>query len=209
MIKISGVRLTDRDIDILRFVNEFGFCEMSQIEKRFGMKSSYSYRVIRRLVKIGFMNHQRLFHMRNGIYFLTTKGAECTDLPPIKKISLGQFEHQRAVTDVYIKLREKIPEALWISERQLKHDKFYEGVGKTGHLSDGMLVFPDGKQIAIEVELSLKGKNRIERIFKGYGAQFSIKEAWYYCPEGLIKPLKKLAEKMPFIKIYNIAEFLA
>ncbi|MEO8402925.1 MAG: hypothetical protein ABI597_14225, partial [Gammaproteobacteria bacterium] len=89
------------------------------------------------------------------------------------------------------------------------HEKFYDGVGKLGHVSDGILILPDEKQIAIEVELSLKGKTRIERIFKQYSTQFSIKEVWYYCPENMVKSLSLLAQRMPFIKIHNIADFLA
>lgn len=72
------------------------------------------------------------------------------------------------IVDVYVKLKEIYPQATWISERSLVHDKCADGLGRRGHLSDGMLIFPDGKKIAIEVELTMKGKNRLERILKGY-----------------------------------------
>jgi hypothetical protein len=206
--KICGVQLTKRDIEIIHFINEFGFCEMPQIEKRFAIKKPLSYRLLRRLIRAELVNHRRIFHLNYGIYYLTANGAKCTDLPPIGTFSMGRYEHQCRVTDVYIRLRQQYPDTDWISERRLKHEKYYAGVGKSGHLSDGVLVFPDEKQVAIEVELSLKGKERIKRILKNYSTQFSIKEVWYYCLPGMVSSLSILAAKMPFVKVYNLREFL-
>jgi hypothetical protein len=139
---------------------------------------------------------------------VTSKGAKYTDLPPIERISFGQYEHQLSILKVYFKLQQAYPEAYWISERRLKYDKFYDGVGKIGHVADGMLAFPDGRQIAIEVEMSIKGKNRIAKILRGYSAQFEIKEIWYYCLPSIIPMLTAAANNMPFIKIFNLNEFL-
>ena len=206
--KTKGIQLTKRDMEIIRFINEFGFCEMPQIERQFGIKKPLSYRLVRRLIRAGLIIHQRIFHSTYGIYYVTAQGAKCTDLPPLGTISLGRYEHQQAVTNVFIQLQRKYPDTNWISERRLKHEKYFQGVGKKGHLSDGMLVFSDGKQIAIEIELSLKGKERINRILKSYGTTFSINEVWYFCPKGMIAALSALAAKLSFVKIYNLEEVL-
>lgn len=208
MEKKHGVQLTKRDMEIIRFINEFGFCEMPQIEKRFAIKKTMSYRLIRRLIRAELVSHRRVLHASYGIYYLTANGAKCTDLPPMGTLPMGRYEHQRLVTDVYIKLRQHYPDTDWISERRLKHEKYYEGVGKRGHVSDGILIFPDEKQVAIEVELSFKGKDRIKRILREYGTQFSIKEVWYYCPPGMVSALSALTTKLSFIKVFNLAEFL-
>lgn len=55
------MKLTDRDVDILRFINDFGFCEILQIEKRFGVKRPRSYQIMSRLVKAGLVKHDGLF----------------------------------------------------------------------------------------------------------------------------------------------------
>ena len=202
------MQLTKRDIEIIKFVNEFGYCEMPQLMKRLGLKKTWLYQIMQRLIKAGFIQHNYILHGQHGVYFVSNKGAKLTDLPPIERITLGSYEHQKSILSVYIKLRERFPDAHWLSERRLKHDKFFDGVGKVGHVSDGILLFPDGSQIAIEVELSTKGKNRIEKILKDYGTQLSIKEVWYFCSPQVISVLTSLAEKMPFIKIYNLTEFL-
>ena len=96
----------------------------------------------------------------------------------------------------------------WISERKLKHDKYKLGVGQHGHLPDGILILSEGKQIAIEVELSCKSKQRLESILKAYAAQFSLQEVWYFCRQMMLPRLQEAAKAMPFIKIHSLKAFL-
>ncbi|BBB15139.1 uncharacterized protein RVIR1_06410 [Candidatus Rickettsiella viridis] len=96
----------------------------------------------------------------------------------------------------------------WISERKLKHEKYKLGVGKEGHLPDGILVFADGKQAAIEVELSSKSRQRLDDILKTYATQFTLQEVWYFCHESMVPRLKEEAKAMPFVKIHALKPFL-
>jgi hypothetical protein len=97
------------------------------------------------------------------------------------------------------------PEAQWVSERRLKRDRFAKGIGRTGHIADGLLVFPDDRHIAIEVELTMKGKLRLEKIFRAYGGQFEIKEVWYFCSPDILPKIRKAAEKRSYIKIHGLS----
>jgi hypothetical protein len=86
-------------------------------------------------------------------------------------------------------------------------------VGKRGHLPDGILLMDDkdGKEqkIAIEAELRLKGKARIEKILKWYTTQFDFSEVWYFCPQGVADSLRSVVgEAMPFVKIRSLREIL-
>ncbi len=205
----SKIKITERDEEILEFINEFGFCDITQLEKRFVMKKPRCYQVMQRLVKEGLIIHQRIFHGRPGLFKLSSKGAKFTDLPPLVNVPLNHYRHQLLAIEVSLRCRQLYPEAVWISERQLQKEKFYDGIGKRGHLADGLLVFPDGQKIAIEIELTKKAASRRLRILKYYGAQFSINEVWYYCDKRLLNALRSATEKMPFIKIHDIQEFLA
>jgi DNA-binding PadR family transcriptional regulator len=202
------MKLTERDIGILKFINEFGFSEMPQIERRFGLKKPRSYQLLTRLVEEGYVKHERVFHGRHGIYRLSRKGAKLTHLPPLARVPLANYKHDITLMEVYLRLREDYPEASWISERELKRDKYFDGVGKFGHLSDGLLVFKDGKRIAVEVELSLKSRNRVEQILRWYGGVFEIEEVWYYCPKGIMASMSSMAVEMPHIKFNDLDEFL-
>ena len=210
---LPGMRLTERDIKILHFINDFGFCEMPQIEQMFGLVKPRSYQIMQRLVAAGLVNHERVFHGRHGIYRLSKKGAAHTDLPALTRIALAHYNHSLAILDVYLHLRTRHPDAEWLSERHLIHTKYADGVGKRGHLPDGILLMPGSDQkenrIAIEVELRSKAKARIQTILKWYTSQFDFSEVWYFCPQGVAESLRSVVgESMPFVKIRSLREIL-
>ncbi len=201
------MQLTDRDKAILCFINECGFCVMPQIQREFNLKFPRSYQVMKRLIEAGYVLHKEIFKHQHGIYHLTKKGAAQTSLPPVLQISLGGYQHQLLITDIRQHLCFKHSNTKWISERYLKQQKFYYGIGKAGHIADGILVFSD-KKVAIEVELSMKGKRRIEKILSAYGGQLDITEAWYFCADHLISPMTALVKKKSYIKIHSIKEYI-
>lgn len=198
------MKLTDRDCAIMRFINDFGFCEMPHIVKQFGLNKPRNYKVMQRLVQGGYVIHERVFYYRHGIYRLSKKGAEHTGLPVLNKIPVGIYEHQMALIEVYIKLMKEYPDATWISERSIKRDQCMRGIGRRGHVADGMLIMPDGKQIAIEVELTMKGRYRLEEILKGYSAQLEIDQVWYYCAPAILHKVKKIAEKRSMVRVMGL-----
>lgn len=51
--KLSGMQLTERDLTILHFINDFGFCEMPQIEARFGLTKPRNYQIMEILITAG------------------------------------------------------------------------------------------------------------------------------------------------------------
>jgi hypothetical protein len=202
------VKLTSRDIEILQFINEFGFCEMPQINQRFSLRKPRNYQIINKLVDHNLLRHEWIFYKRHGLFRLTEAGARFTALPPLHRVHLANYQHDISLLTLYLKLRISYPEASWVSERKLKHDKYKLGVGQHGHVPDGMLIFPDGKQVAIEVELSCKSKHRLEAILKNYAVQFSIQEVWYFCRQSMFPRLQEAAKALPFVKIYFLNGFL-
>ncbi|OGT41397.1 MAG: hypothetical protein A3F13_05330 [Gammaproteobacteria bacterium RIFCSPHIGHO2_12_FULL_40_19] len=202
------MQLTKRDKEILCFINEAGICVMPQIQQEFNIKFPRSYQIMKRLIVSGYVVHEQIFKHKHGIYYLTRKGAANTSLPPLSTISLGGYKHQLLITEVRQKLLAKHQNTQWIGERYLKHQKFYHGIGKAGHISDGILVFPNNDKVAIEIELSLKGKHRLQSIFDSYYSQLDIKEAWYFCSNHLIRTMTDLSQNKPYIKIYSLEEYL-
>ena len=200
------IQLTQRDIDILTFINDFGFCELEHIQCRFRISKGIGYRLLNRLIKSKLVSHQRIFHLKSGVYYLTQKGAKHTPLPPLRLFPIARYQHQKALLNTYFKLISSYPNASWISERTLKHDKFKDGVGKFGHVADGVLVLEDDRKVAIEVELTCKGNDRIKEILQDHAAQFHFHEVWYFALPDVAKKLKKLAADMSFVKIYHLGE---
>jgi hypothetical protein len=197
--------LTNRDMEIMRFINEFGFCEMPQIEKKFGLRKPRSYKVIKRLINAGFVIHEHVLKYKHGIYRLTREGAECTDFPKLKYVSLASYLHQLTVVNVHLKLMQQFPNATWISERRLKREQYLKGSFiRYGHVSDGMLIFPEEKKIAIEVELTMKGKDRLNKIIRDYAFNRSIDGVWYYCAPEIVSKVKDSARWVDEISVFEI-----
>lgn len=197
--------ITNRDIKIMKFINEFGFCEMPQIEKRFNLKKPRSYQIMQRLIKEGLVLHQYIFRHKHGVYHLTRAGASYTDLPMLKYVSLGSYLHQLTVVNVYLELIQRFPNATWISERRLKRDKFLEkGFFSPGHVADGMLIFPDDKKIAIEVELAMKAKDRLKGIIDNYAIDCSIDAVWYYCAPEIVDKVKRVVSWLPGVRVLGV-----
>jgi hypothetical protein len=95
----------------------------------------------------------------------------------LKNIPKDNYIHQLAVIDVYFKLMEQYLGTKWLSERYIKREKYDYDVGqKIKHLCDGILVLPNDKQIAIEVELTMKTKERLQDIIIEYVLHRRLKE---------------------------------
>lgn len=203
------MKLMQRDKQIMTFINSVGWCTANQLQRRFELKWWIFYRLMKRLINAGLVIHKQVNFEWQGIYYLSPKGARYTDLPPIERIAKGVFDHQHYLVELVLKLSERYPEAVWISERHLVQQKFQDGLGKSGHVSDGALIFPDGKKISIEVELSLKSKRRLREIMNTYAATLAYKEIWYFCgSEYVMNGVTKMVGKRSFFKIYSLHEFL-
>lgn len=202
------MKLTLRDREVLQFINAVGWCTAPQLKKRFSVSLPIAYRIMRRLMEARLVLHQEAGRNAYGIYYLSSLGAGYTDLPPIERISNGIFHHQKKLVDVILKLCEIYPDAVWVSERHLIQQKFYYGVGRSGHVSDGVLIFPDGSKISIEVELSLKSQQRLRKIFNAYAGTLAYKEVWYYCADNVMRGVTAIAGKKSFIKIFSLRGFL-
>jgi len=199
------MKLTDRDVEIIRFINEFGFCEITQLTRKFDLKKPRCYQIMERLVKANFVKHERIFYGKHGVFYLTNQGASFSNLPPIKNIPKDNYDHQLAIINVYFKMMQEFPNAEWLSERFVRKQKSLYSVGKKiKHLCDGVLVLSDDKQIAIEVELTMKSKERLNEIIRSYALHKHIKEVWYYCSPETLGRVQRAADKWEHVKVYGL-----
>lgn len=153
------------------------------------------------------MVEERIFHNRQPLCRLSKKGALYTDLPPLLKVPLGIYHHDITVVDVALKTVKLHEEVFWRTERYLKRERRADFENKR-HIPDGILIFPDGKQVAMEIELTLKDPRRLQEIFKKYALEFDLQEVWYFCSDNVCETLKKVARDFPFIKVFSLSLFL-
>lgn len=189
------MRLTERDLRILKWLNGHRMATVDQMTKAFGMSKRMGYRRLSEMEKAGYLQHQRLFLEKPGVYFPTSSGvAVCgDDMPAISKLNLGTYEHDLQLVDLSLQLVDKT-DGEWVSERRLRREKGLDGVGVPGHVPDGLLRLSDGSIVAVELERTLKGNRRLGDILKGYlkGEHGPVSEVWYYCrTEGIAEKIRR------------------
>lgn len=128
-------------------------------------------------------------------------------LKALKYVSLGKYQHTKVIVDLSLKLTQmyQVP---FIPERELRLDMEYEPVGQRGHLADGMLEFDD-KRIAIEVELTTKGRHRLRKIITSYLTDFSIHEVWYFCgSKEVMNLVESQANGSRVVKVFLLKDWI-
>ncbi|QSZ27612.1 replication-relaxation family protein [Aceticella autotrophica] len=198
------MQITDRDIEILLWINRMRFVTAKQVSKKFKIGIKSAYRVLKRLCDDRFLYHSRSYMFEPGVYLCTKRGKRISGstlwVPerPSEYLDKALYKHTLAVVDLSIEL-EKL--GGWISERELrKGHKFNEMV------PDGVLV-KDNKKVAIEVELTLKSNKRLDKKIEYYKGCIDYYEVWYFVEsEAIFEAVKKRVYNLLFVKIYYLKE---
>ena len=200
--------LTEQELAIIQFIHEFGFCDIHHIMRRFNIKRTVCYEKMRSLMRFGLLNFKVVLPHFPGVYFLTIKAVRLinADLSLLTYVPLNNYSHYMEVLKVYLKLHDKYPDSTWKTERRLIKQKHEDMVGNKEHIPDGILILSDGKHIAIEVELSLKSRERLLGILTDYVVDRSVYEVWYFCLPQVFTVVNSMAVTLPKIKTFFLNE---
>ncbi len=197
------MKFTERDADMIRWINGHGFATIRQISRWMGSSYQAAQRRTQLLAESGFLEHQWPF--RGERVYVPTRCAIARSgdmLPPLNRISHGSYLHDLQLVDLAHQLVTETG-GDFLPERRLRHERGLIGVGFSGHVADGLLDLRSGKPIAIELELSTKGKRRLAKIIRGYLSDLSISEVWYFAGSVAVRgSLERAAGDHTFIKIY-------
>jgi hypothetical protein len=163
-----------------------------------GVSGAAAHARLRSLTGAGYLSRKAIFHRQPACFQVTRRGlaASGSILPP-PRIDLRCYEHDVGVAWLCLAARNgafgQLREV--ISERHLRsRDEGRDagaqplavrigGVGPSGrerlHYPDLLLVTPDGRRIAVELELTPKGRLRRERILAAYAADARIDAVLY------------------------------
>lgn len=204
-----SIVLTERDLEIMRWINGHGFVGIKHAAQFLNLSIKSAYKCLLRLTQNKFLIHQKVLHGQPGVYVVTKKGVQiiADDLPPLKNIKLATYRHDLLLVDLSLYLLH-IYGGDYVAERRLRHTYGLRGFGVKGHISDGEL-YLNNKCFAIELELSSKGKLKRESILKYYTRHFEYDELWYFYETSRIKQqLLPLLTKRPFVKLFSIQDIL-
>jgi hypothetical protein len=190
--------LTDRDLELLGFIAAHRFVLAAHVNSWLGSDRAVAYWRLSGLVGAGLLSYERIFHAQPGCYQVTNGGLGVigSDLPR-PTIDLRCYRHDLGVVWLHLAALEGRfgSCAQVVSERQMRsHDqqpdhqgeRFAITLGEYApngrhrlHYPDLLVGGRDGRRVAVELELSMKGRRRLERILISYGGEHRITEVVY------------------------------
>jgi hypothetical protein len=201
----SAVRLTDRDLELLAFVARHRLVHTGHVAALLGVAEKRAGDILGRLDRGGYVRPETVFAGQRACYRVRRKGVDAIGSGlRAPRVDLRSFEHDMGLAWLWLAARRgtfgPVREAL--SERQLRsHDEAPDrtepplavrigGFGPGGrerlHYPDLLLLRPDGRRIALELELTSKSRRRLEGILAAYGADPRIDAVLYLVPNRTI-----------------------
>ncbi len=200
------VRLTDRDLRVLSFLAQHRLALDTHLQGILGASADATRARLRALARGGFLSYRRVFDGEPAACQIRRAGLAAigSRLPP-PRLNLACYEHDVGAAWLWLAARSGSfgPMREVIAERVLRsHDRSPDhdgerygvrlgGVGPGGqerlHYPDLLLVTPHRRRIAIELELTSKGRTRREGILAGYGADSRIDAVLYLVEKGSLR----------------------
>jgi hypothetical protein len=176
-----------------------------QVAKRIETGYRTAARRVQLLCEAGFLRRIDVPIVRWDIFTCTKKACILTGdpLPAKTGINIGTLTHDLRVVDLERALVKSIGE-VFEPARRVALRKAELGID---HLPDGILHRSDGTTVFIEVELSIKAEERLQKIIAGYAANLSIEEVWYIVEnDEIARAVRKHTRDFPHIKIIRITK---
>ncbi len=193
-----AVLITERDRRLLAFLACHSRAHAGHVAVLLSVTEQRAARILRRLASGGYVEREQIYAQPPPCYRIRPRGIAVSgiDLPPPGG-GVSSYEHDVGLAWLWLLARDGgfgAPREI-LAERQLRsHDESparsepplavrLGGVGRGGrerlHYPDLLVVREDGRRVAVELELTSKGRHRLERILAGYGADPRIDAVLY------------------------------
>lgn len=160
--KAKRAELTERDVEILKYVNRFGKCLPEDIAEYIERSVIMTRKIVKKLKELELLKGTRVFYNKGQLLSCTEKGAGFTGYCSEKEIKLSRIEHDLQVVRVFNIIRKIIDHQAYYTDRDMRQYELF----KT-HRPD--IVFKSNEGFtAVEVELHRKSTERMMYIRKFY-----------------------------------------
>jgi hypothetical protein len=201
--------LTPRDIAIAEWVGRQGAVRAEHVMARFSIGRTAAYRRLHELVDFGLLRRHRLLYRDGGLLTATAEGLRCAGLDRLTpaKISLALVPHMIASAALAAELEPRLVDEQLLSDREHRAAEIAAGEpiasaiigaprgGHEGlHRPDFALIKRDGGDVvAVEIELTLKNRTRLERILRGYLLNQNVSVVRYYAHREIAQAVQRVA----------------
>ena len=176
-----------RDLDALCWVGEQYAVRADQLGVWLACNPRTVQRLVARLREQHFVEVRRLLVGEPAWVIPTVKGLRAAGLSfGAWRPRLGSLAHVLAVTEVRLYIQSRSPQAEWVCERTLAREK----QTPQEHLADAVVLL-NGRQLAIEVELTVKSKRRTRMIIEELTGRYD--GVLYYSAPGPHRLISELA----------------
>jgi hypothetical protein len=191
----TGARYTDGERACIRWIAEQGGAQFEQVQRVLARLSPKPDKLadptmlsVQRTRKKkdrwrddGLICYKIFEAKAKGVLWATRLGLEFAGLGDLRyyEPTLGSLRHLYYVNQARLYVERHRPEDVWKSERLIRYEQPALPAGKKApHIPDALLQKPGGEMIAIEVELSLKKRERILSTLKELANTYH--RTWYF-----------------------------
>lgn len=180
--------LRTRDLELLAWIAEQYAARVDQLGVLIGCGPRTVQRALARLRVQGMVETFRLLADQPAWVTPTARGLRACNSPfGVWQPRLSLIAHVAAVNDVRLHVQARDPQAQWLPERLLAKQR----TSSRDHLPDA-IVLTDQRRVAIEVELTVKSRRRLEAILDQLARHYDA--AVYFCAPAPHRVLSTLAQ---------------
>jgi hypothetical protein len=221
---VADHRLGEQDLTLLWFLAEHRMALPDHVAKLLGTTVDTATRRLAKLVRAGYVTRERLFHNQPAMHLITRGGLDVIGSTlPVPRRDVRTYEHDVGVAWLWIAAQRGTfgPVREIIGERRLRsrdgaRDSGVEplavklgGLGPRGrerlHYPDLLLRTADGRRVALELELSSKGRGRLEKILAGYAADPRIDGVVYLVEsQAVARSVQRVARRLGISSLVHI-----
>jgi len=185
---------TERDREIVDWVGRVGAAGAEHVQTRFGMGRSQAYARLNKLAADRLLEQRSVLYRQAGLYVATIHGLRWCHLQQLGVFRVGPvgFEHARQLAHTAAELHHLLADWRILTDRELRAQETgtrqliasvrvgeLPGGQPALHRPDLALFGPDGRTVAVEIELSIKARRRLEVICRGYARARHLDHTYY------------------------------
>ncbi len=208
----TGARYTEEERACIRWIAEQGGVQFEQVQRVLARLSPQPEKLadptmlsVQRTRKKkdrwrddGLICYKTFEANAKGVMWATRLGLEFAGLGDLRyyEPTLGSLRHLYYVNQARLYVEQQRPEDIWKSERLIRYEQPAISAGKkASHIPDALLQKPNGEMIGIEVELSLKKRERLLTIIKEL--THTYQRVWYFVARPAWAPVEAALAQLP------------
>jgi hypothetical protein len=225
---------SDRDRALLEFLSEHRFATRAHVRQLLGIGDPAAYRRLSTLAEAGLVRFNRPLDRLPACYRITSRGLAAigSRLSAPRPVDLAAYSHDVGVAWLYLAAKAGIWGELRevISERRMRSfdasdarvsdagvprpplgvrlHAYGRAGGERLHYPDLVLIDRHGHRIAVELELTAKGRARRERILEGYAADHRFDAVLYVVERAAVwRLIERSASRLGIASIVHVQRF--